>query len=280
MKNIRTYNTFINESLRNKLKGKSEDEIDKIINYDRPRDSFYLSIRYGYMKGVKISLSKFDNDLSVDRLNSGLDIAVGYNQFHIAKLLIDLGADASNTEYYDMLVNATIQRNYDMVKLLIDNGTDPVDEEWENALYNAAHNNDIDIVKLLLKHSKGKDIVSSNLINDIKRKGYNDIHKLLIRFNALPTNESLKDKIKGKTDDEIKNKLKDLTPKEQLRLAVKYNYLDIIKNIHTLPSFNKLTLKNSLIESIGLDHYEIAKYLFDIGVPLDVKDYNDPLNYF
>ncbi len=280
---MKTFKEFINESIVDQMTPKSDEEVRSKLLVGKPRDIYYRSIRYGYLDGVKIGLSKFTNNFLFKILNSGLDVAVNYNQTDIAKFLIELGANANNDEYYNMLYDSVILRNYNLVKLLIDNGCDPSDEDWEESLYIAAHNNDIEIVKLLLDKGKGKDMIGNNLIDDIEYKGFYDVYDLLIDFKKSELNESIIDQMTAKPEKDVNSLLGKMDPPDSLSKSISLDYLDgvkmTIKRIKKLiDSDNKpkrlkkrlesgtyleYLLNGSVTQAATIGNLEIIKYLVE-----------------
>ena len=69
MKNVKTYNNYINESLKDKLKGKSENEMIYILNEISDSDKIIYVIKY-----------KLSYDLLPDNLTVNGDLLCSYNQ--------------------------------------------------------------------------------------------------------------------------------------------------------------------------------------------------------
>ena len=170
-----SFNSY-NESLRDKLKGKTDEEILKIIENLTPQEQFLKACEFSILSLVK------------KLINDG--------------------------------VNPTIQNNYgiryasenghtEIVKeLLKDNRVDPSANN-NYCIRRASENGYIETVKELLKDNRVDPSVDDNYAIQVAEEGnHTEIVKLLKQHLGL--NESLRDKLKGKTDEEIENVVKGL----------------------------------------------------------------------
>lgn len=114
---IKKYNLF-KESLLDKLKGPTEEDIWNLIkNYD-PDSMLVKSCEIGYLQGVKKSLEmgadiNYDNSLS-------LYLAVENNHINIVKYLIENGVNLEG-DNNDIIKNALLSHNSEILKILLNN---------------------------------------------------------------------------------------------------------------------------------------------------------------
>jgi hypothetical protein len=153
---IEKHNT--NESLRDKMKPKSDEEIMKDLDNLTPKQLFIMSVYNNYINGVKIALEK------------GVDI----NEIHFGDIAL---ITAINEEYKDMVV------------FLIKNGADVniQDDNKNTPLIWASNYGDKEIVEILLKN--GADFNLKNIFNETALKKasfyeYKEIIKLLKKYGA------------------------------------------------------------------------------------------------
>lgn len=208
---IKKYNQYIKESLLNKLKGPSEEELwNNLLNkYNNYEDIIFAAARANYVEGVKKSLEIINKEG-----NSGLN-------------------------FPNLLLNDTIANgSIDVLKYLIEEEGASIDGYYGYNLENAASNNEPEIIKYLL--SKGAD-VNINKRGPLWRamsKGYVECAKELLKGGAklepymvgvvdkknkpmldLLKNyvvvESLLDKLEGPSKEEVLNNLN-----KKLRLKI------------------------------------------------------------
>lgn len=114
---IKKYNLF-KESLLDKLKGPTEENIWNLIkNYD-PDSMLVKSCEIGYLQGVKKSLEmgadiNYDNSLS-------LYLAVENNHINIVKYLIKNGINLEG-DNNDIIKNTLLSHNSEILKILLNN---------------------------------------------------------------------------------------------------------------------------------------------------------------
>lgn len=347
MKKLKSYNNYINESLKDKLKGKSVDEIKnnilKINVFDRiekikklklsndflPTDEeirteidkhdkkhfLYLSKKYGYLPGIKELL---DNGLSKYEIKKIQDDLLTYNQLHILKYLIknnylpinynflktaitESDIDSvkfifdhnPNYEIFDRLMRKSILKthilntieeknnNFEIIKILIHNGGNS-HVQGDYLIKHSSVNNYYDMVKYLLDNvDYDIDIIDTCLSNIKKnmdsydRKNIN-IHQTIDLLEEYKKendiNESLKDKLKGKSDEEVFNEIKKLSPYDMMVKSVYYNYLDGVKLALKKGADINIIRNNPLGQASFSDHIDIVKYLIKNGSNININN--------
>lgn len=295
MKNIITKYNLYNESLKNKLKGKSDDEvIDKLKNYT-PHGQFIMACEHGITSLVKKLLKDGINPATNN--NHGIRLACRFGHTEIVREL--LKDDRINPGVMnDYCIGRASRYGYmEIVKMLMKNDrVNPADDN-NGAVWSAVIHNNIDVVKELLKDDRvDPTIDDNNLLKHAMSNGYLEIVKELIRFYpytikeilrpmATPyyddiikliedyksVNESLRDKIKGKSMDEIIEKLKDIKKWDTRLLLNMYQKIKGIDNrelLHFLSEHDAFTvcwysLENVLDDELGEDGYD---ELYDMSI--------------
>lgn len=164
MKNIFDYNKFINESLRDKMKGKDIKIIIEDLGDDYNK-ILLKSIEYHYMDGVKYAI---DNGVDI-KFDDGkpMTFALLYNNLDVIKMLLELDYDYYSQEI--MTSTSMIQDcNYDVVKYLLDNfkfDIYSIDTAINNLKYYSSKK---DILKLFQEYT----IENNNENNDNKSLKY------------------------------------------------------------------------------------------------------------
>ena len=203
-----------NESLRSKLKGKSEEEALISIKGLFSSDQFLKACQFGYLFLVKELLKKIN--WQVYNLSQGFQLASRNGHLDIVK------------------------------ELLKDNRVDPTDNN-NYAIKNAYENGYTNIVKILLDN----DYVKNKLTN-------NDMIKYENYINSM--NESLKDKIKGKSDNELIKELDNLNDSDKIKAIIEYKLpydllpdnLTVSGNLFCSRDNNLTSLPDNLIVSDNL----------------------------
>lgn len=221
MKKIKTYNIFINESLKDKMKGKSDKDIlDKSKNLS-PFQKFEYGCQYGILPLVK---DVIDNK-SVSKYNFeyGFGVACAFGHLDIIKYLLDKTDINPGVAGSASIKNAASENKLNVVKFLLKD--DRVDPSAENnyALRVAIDNNYNEISKELLKD----DRVIQKLNNN------SSLTKYKYKVEKLKLNESLKNKMKGKSLDSIEDILNNstLSPIGKMEKAAKYQIIPLIKKL-------------------------------------------------
>jgi len=144
MKHLKTYN----ESLRDKMVGKSEDEVLRKLKKLSPNKMLINSIFYNFIEGVEIAIDR-GAYLDWDQ-HMALRLAATNGYTDIVKLLLDNNVDIH--AYNDIALRFAAQNgNYDTVKFLIEKGAN-VHAQNDEALFYALENGYIDIANLLKQH--------------------------------------------------------------------------------------------------------------------------------
>ena len=149
-KNIKSYESFINESLLDKLEGPTEDDfINKLRN--NPIELFKKSKEIGFLKGIEYAYELFNEMEPNDLFYQG----VWEKNYDILKYALEHGADVN------MNGGFAIRQLKDLstLNLLIKYGAD-IHTGDDNALYNAVLYNKYDIILFLI--GKGADLYARN----------------------------------------------------------------------------------------------------------------------
>ena len=187
------YNIYLNESLRDKMKPKSDEEILKDLGDLTPEELLYQSAENNFINGVKIALERGVDINAMDSDNfyrTALIKSSIKGHKEIVELLIKKGADI-NDRYRGStsLIISSLYGHKDIVELLIQNGADvnSKDKYGDTALMSASRHGYKDIVEILLKN--GADV---NIKNDYKntalmvasQNGHKEIVELLKKYGA------------------------------------------------------------------------------------------------
>ena len=229
---IDNYLKRINEGLRDKMVGKSDEELKKLHKIE-PLNLLILSVGNGYLKGVKIALKK------------GADVNIWDN--HPLRYASKFGF-------------------YDIVKLLLDNGAD-VNANGNESLIWASENGHADVVQLLLDRGADVNTIGGLSLALAKKGGHNDVVKIL--QNHIAINEGLRDKMKGKSYDDIKKSLEGLTKKTLINKIIDmwltYNFDERTDN-KAFSNFVEPIIGRNLWKEIIIHYHKSDKImdLFDI----------------
>ena len=184
MKKIKTYNNFINESLKDKLKGKSEQEILNNIKNLTPKEKLEKGAQYGLLFLVKQAIEEgvdpsYKNNYAIRHAsaNGYLDI--------VKYLLKDERVNPSDGFNYAIGV-ASMNGHLDIVKeLMKDDRVDPSDEN-NYAIKYASSRGHLDVVKELLKDDRVDPSDSDNFaIASASYNGHLDVVKELLKDNRV-----------------------------------------------------------------------------------------------
>jgi len=88
-------------------------------------------------------------------------------------------------------------------------------------------------------------------------------------------NEGVLDNLKGPTEEEIWNEVKDLDPIDMMIKSARIDYLKGVKHALSIDSFCKSYMIDAGIEAAKYDNIEIVKYLLEEG--MQVNDLNSGL---
>ena len=263
MKKLKYYNNFINEGLKNFLKPKSQENIEKSLQNSNlsNEQKFINGCKYGFIWLVQDILNK-GVDPSIYN-NIGILLACENGHIDIVKLLLQdkrvnptdrvlpLVKFAAFLDY--TIEDITTSHNEDEEKDIL--YTDCIDKSYENGHY--------DIVKLLLNDERVK-----NSLNDYKLKLYTKVSKKI--------NESIKDYLKPKSEEKIINDTKNLNPDYILHYGCEIGILSLVKqSIKDGANFN---WSNPICIASENGHIEIVKYLLNNGVDIHINQ-DSPLRY-
>ena len=153
MKYLKSYN----ESLRDKMKPKSDEEILKGLSNLTPNELLFKSTENNFLKGVKKAI---DLGVDINIVDKHGWTALMYTSVNgdkkIAELLIQNGADINIRNYNEnvALIIATMNNQKEIIKLLIQNGADIniKNRFGRTALDLAFYKKFNDIVELLKKY--------------------------------------------------------------------------------------------------------------------------------
>jgi len=259
------YNMF-NESIRQYLKPKSEEEIERHIKSLNISvlNRFYMALKYGVFNIIKDIINNNPNIISTNN-NIAIRTASEYGYYDIVKYLL-----------YEIDKR---KGNYDAI-FKVDNvfTMSSIDKAYNNKHYN--------IVELLLKHPKCKDYLSDKIIN-IYKEHIEDYKKQKEYLKQLGLkNESIKHLLKPKNEDDIINSLEKLKPNEKIRTIFKYGLRHLISDDELKELLNNtndgeildIIIDNNLLNLVNND--TIGKLLNKHKSPLDILiKYPDLLEY-
>jgi hypothetical protein len=243
MKYLKTYN----ESLRDKMKPKTDEEIFSELANESDIEIFLHSLQNNYLKGIKHILDK--KNLNYRYINLIKQHIYSVKNKEIIKYFLSSRTIKKhlkeNTIYilekYKLGLHQNEEKDFEKyIKDILD--YDNFNKDENNILY--VKNNDltftIEIFENIYKHL----IIDKNKYYEIINFGINVkemflIFKTLIKdklnieidymkyddiLSDIVITESLRDKMKPKSDEEILNSLGDLTPEEILAQSVENNY--------------------------------------------------------
>ena len=248
MKYLKGYRD-LNEGLRHKMVGKSDEEILKKINPFKLNEYLAKFASYGYLNGVKKVLdmgadihyndnhalraasNKGHYDIVEFLLDNGADIHVSDGEvlklaslnghYDVTKMLLDRGANPNTVKINTPLRLASFGGHVDIIKLLIEYGA-KFDESYFEALSLAVQNNNEGVVEYLLEIGHKPTYNYDNLIIKSTNKGEHGIANLLKKYSVVF--EGLRDKMRGKPEEEIDKKILDFPPDKILAYSTKFRY--------------------------------------------------------
>lgn len=201
MKYLRSYN----ESIKDYLKPKSEEDILTSMQKLNPKQLLIKSAKYGILKGVKMAIERGANandgrPIGSASLNGYFDIVkylvenganIHYDfeyslacashngHLDIVKYLVEHGADINCNNTY-ALVWASSKKHLNVVKYLVEHGAD-IHTDNDLPLREAGKNGDIDMVKYLLKMGANVEKYIYDLSHDVSK--HNDADKYVLDFS-------------------------------------------------------------------------------------------------
>ena len=126
---MKKFNQFINESIRDKMTPKSEDDIKKSLEKLSPKEKIEKAIKYNI---IWVAQEAIDNGVDITGTTKGgyhfgqrlLDDAIKKGHVDMAKFLLKNGVDLRKSDLADSLENAVSNNRLEMVKFLIEKGAD------------------------------------------------------------------------------------------------------------------------------------------------------------
>ena len=155
---IKKYTQFVNESLKDKMIGKSDEEIESKLDNYSSKDLYNKSLKSGYLNGVKKSLESLKEtetkEKLKDLLGGGIFVASREGYYDIVKFLLENGADPNH--HFNIAIRWAVTNGYtDIFNLLLEHGAN-IEKFFGEFLSSAIMNEHIDIKDILLK--MGADI--------------------------------------------------------------------------------------------------------------------------
>lgn len=207
----------LNENIMQYLKPKSEDEILKSIKTSSPNDRLYNGVKYNLIDMVKQAL-KDGADPSFDS-NKSLEIATHGGNLEIVKLLLNdkrVDPKGFNNRPLDY---ACLKGHIDIVKELLKyKNVDPSEHNC-NSIDLAYRYKQKDIVELLMKDYR---IYSKMGMMNIRWREY-------AQYVNDPTNESIRQYLKPKSEEDIIKLCQNLSKDEKLIKGCELGILSIVK---------------------------------------------------
>ena len=221
IKMIKKFNIY-NESVRDKMTPKSEDDIKNSLSEWPANDKLFVGVEKNLPYLVKQALEE-GADLHLNNNNELFLFAVQNDQLEIVKLMIEYGADIKRglrqaaiygkyiiTKYLlehggdatdgNLLINASYRGYINIVALLLEHGAD-IHFEDDKALEMAVVGNHSPVVELLVARGANPHARNDDIIN--RAKYMHQFHISWILDNPDKTNESVRDKMTPKSKDDI-----------------------------------------------------------------------------
>ena len=251
-KNYRTkdiYNLLLqydktNESIRDQMTPKSKEDIKKSLKDSFPTKNLEMGCKNGLLWLVKDAL---DEGVDIHYFHDiALRIAAEKGHIDIVKLLIDKGANIHACSE-EALRNAIEYGHSKIVKLLIDKGAD-------------VHNDRVDDLYLDYFGTEAYDVLQRHLLKQQDK-----------------SNESVRDQMTPKSEEDIINSLKHLSVTQKFELGIEKDVLWLIKYAlehGANPDYYKTvkTLGRIIEEDISVNRKELIKLLIEHGVNIHFKD--------
>jgi len=148
---MKRFNDFINESVRDLMKGKSDDEIKEISKILSPHKKMLYAINNDILWLAEEAIK--DGSL-IEYLSSYMERTIVFDNIDILKILVNNGVEINSNHLYTAVFN----NNIEMVKYLVENGRDlDLNDEhsYEHIFMNLIDNNNIEMVKIILDSKCG-----------------------------------------------------------------------------------------------------------------------------
>ena len=269
------YKKKVNEGVRDMMTPKPEEEIRKTLEAKPPKDKIAFGISkdipwlvmQGLEEGKDVDVTENDNYL--------LNWACKKGDIPLVKLLLERGADIHSVGDTP-LRNACYNGNTELVKFLLDKGAD-ANADRGYLLSVTAKKGYYYVTELLLKAGATKKIdIAIRMARDSE---FNEIVELLKKY--LPVNESIKDLMTPRPEDELKNTMKNMDSKRkrtELKLAVAKQDSDMIEYLLKNKVNPNVDKGWPLIYSSSHGRKEIVDVLLKYGANPNV-DFGAPLRY-
>ncbi len=223
------YNDFLNESVRDLMKGKSDEEIKKSLDELKPIDKLNKSIENDYFDGIKSALKDLPKSytfrkilirlIDIDKIevlkyiinnakistsdmkdilwfaNNKKKITNNNKYDEIINLLKTKNLDniygKKNTNYDDLLDLGCETNDYELIKKSIDNGATVKDKRIPTSVIK---NNNLKIAKLLLDNGAiiYKDLYDHMSLMTAIANDNVDMIKLFLQYNGIIIDDYIK----------------------------------------------------------------------------------------
>lgn len=224
--------TGVNESIRDFLKPKSEEDIEKELEKLSPTEKLFKGCKYNLVWLVKQAL---DSDLELSK-----------------------GRNDDDSRLHDAIDAVCMNGNIDILKLFLkDNRFDPTHHD-NSPIFIAFADGNKEIVKILLNDDRVKKLLPKD-----------ELYKYTKYIEGL--DESVKDYLKPKSEEEIIKSLEKTEPYDLLYISIIKGYLPGIKM--SIDKGVDLEDFDALEMAVSENKIEIVKYLINIGVniPEDIS---------
>jgi len=187
MKYLQTYSEqseLCNESLRDKMTPKSEDDIRNKIKNQPFYEKVLLSAEYGLLDILKDALENSGTLVDNEFINEVLKKASKKGQTDIVLYLIDKYNFDDYGKFNNLISYSVDYNHYETTKLFLERCSDKIDINWNNdwLLRVAIYRGNLDMVKLLLEHGADINKIDVKLgsfretaLNLAREKGFNDV---------------------------------------------------------------------------------------------------------
>ena len=278
VKLLKSYKNEIYESVRDQMTPKSNEDIKKFLKKLSPLEKLIIGSKQGIPYAVKDALAEGAD------IHTGNDLPLRYacrnGYIEIVKILLDAGADVHADDDWP-LECASLSGHIEIIKLLVDNKAN-IHAKNDNSLQVAVINGHTEIVRFLLNAGANVHAVDNYDLKMVKKNGYHEIVELIEQYRK--TNESVRDLMTPKSEEEIKENIKKLDPSRKLKIGIDNDLLWAVKEATEEGGRNILyydleiepsedAYEAPIVYAIGMDRTEIAEYLIDAGYDTHRDDY-------